>query len=135
MFGESPERKRGNARALDWIKLRPISAIALLDADAYSRVPIILHGLVGLREILTETARALFPDAQEDAIVKLTAKKYQLLAVVDTNAGLTVDRLGSAIKSFCSDQGFDLVESDSEGLGVCGTLSSMLTSTGSIGTA
>ena len=120
LFGMRRGTDAWHASPFGWIQLPPISAIALLDADAFSRAPAILHGLVGLRDILVETAREAFPDDSQDELVELTARKCQFLAVAETNAGLTVDRLGSAAKSFCSDQGFDLVDSDSGGRGVAG---------------
>jgi len=123
MFGRGTERGAGNATSLYWMQLAPMSAIALLDADAFSRAPAILHGLVGLREILTEIARAAFPEASQDTIVELTSRKCQLLAAADTNAGVAVNRLGSATISFCNDQGFDLVDCDSEGRGISGLYS------------
>lgn len=82
-----------NAEPLDWEQLPTLSAIARLDADAFSRAPAILHGMLGLREVLSEAAKTVFSDATADELEELTVQKCQCLASVDVSAGLAGNRL------------------------------------------
>ncbi|HNX34688.1 MAG TPA: hypothetical protein PKM57_08675 [Kiritimatiellia bacterium] len=103
---------------LNWEQLPPISTIALLDADAFNRAPGIIHGMLGFREILADAVKTVFPCDRPDVLKEMLARKGQFLLSFDASAGLAASRLGFATSALCTEHGIEIIESNSDGLGI-----------------
>jgi hypothetical protein len=125
LFGGNRSVAPAAAAPVNWDELPPISGVVLLDADAFSRAPAILSGLPGLRTALAATATTFFGDGSPEEISELVGMKCQLVASVDTSAGLSASRLGAATQSLCRDNGIELVEADAGRLGVAALYAAM----------
>ena len=125
LFGAKDHGDTSRREQVDWEQLPTISAIALLDADAFSRAPVILHGFLGLRDVLCQTTKSLFPDDESEVINDLIALKCQFIASADTSVGLTMANLDPATLSFCEENRIEMNDSDSEGRGLSLHYSSM----------
>jgi hypothetical protein len=121
LFGKKQPAEPQQPGPWIWLQLPTMSAMALLDADAFTRAPIILHGMLGLRDVLIAAAKTVFSDFSDgtpDVLKQLIARKCQLLASVDTSAGVAASRLGPETRSFCTEQGIEVIDSSSDGLGI-----------------